>query len=177
MSVLFSPFFQNKIRNKQTGYYFNSCSAQVFMKLLGFFLSMNLWAMTDCLILGYLQMNRWRCCCKNVTQHCLGSQWPPNIISDSPEGLPDFRLQQYLVAVMPHCTHSSQICIAINPLVDSKQKKQVQFAHILPCHCVYGFIKLSYYWLKTWTHGSNRSAASAGILVCACLVHRPHGGS
>lgn len=67
-------------------------------------------------ILGYLQMNRWRCC--YVTQHCLGSPWPPNVMSDSPEGQPDFRLQQYLVAVMPHCTCSSHICITNNPLVD-----------------------------------------------------------
>lgn len=67
-------------------------------------------------ILGYLQMNRWRCC--YVTQHCLGSPWPPNVMSDSPEGQPDFRLQQYLVAPMPHCTCSSQICIANSPLVD-----------------------------------------------------------
>lgn len=64
-------------------------------------------------ILGYLQMNRWRCC--YVTQHCLGSPWPPNVMSDSPEGQPDFRLQQYLVAPMPHCTCSSQICIANSP--------------------------------------------------------------
>lgn len=35
-------------------------------------------------------------------------------MSDSPEGQPDFRLQQYLVATMPHCTRCSQICIDHN---------------------------------------------------------------
>ncbi|KAM7367263.1 hypothetical protein PAMP_015178 [Pampus punctatissimus] len=74
---------------------------------------------------------------ESVTQHCLGSQWLPNIISDSPEGLPGFRLQQYLVAVTLHCTHSSQIGVAISPLVDYK-KKQVRFAHIMSCRGVYG---------------------------------------
>lgn len=55
---------------------------------------------------------------QSVTQCCLGSWWPQNAMSDSLEGQPDFRLQQYLVAVMPHCTRCSQICIANSPLVD-----------------------------------------------------------
>ncbi len=79
----------------------------------------NLWVVLVRLILGAFtdkQINVLSL--KSVTHHCLGSLWPPNVISKSPKGQPEFMLQQYLVAVMPHCIRYFRICIPNTLLVD-----------------------------------------------------------
>lgn len=68
---------------------------------------------------------------ESVTQQCLGSRWPPNIMSDSPKGQTGFRFQQYLVDVKPHCTHSFQICIAQSPDWWRQQLQPANYDRIL----------------------------------------------
>lgn len=78
----------------------------------------------------------------------LVTRWSLNIMSDSPEGRPDFRLQQYLVAVTPHCTCYSQIWIANSRLIT--------MALAAPAYSgssVYGSMKLSFLLIEsehTW---------------------------
>lgn len=135
----------------------------------------HLWNLSELSLLGYLQMNRWRCCLREpVMQHCLGSSWPPNVMSDSPEAQPDFRLQQYLVAVMPHCTHSPQICIANNPLVDHNDNSGW---HLTMMDVAVFMVSWKFAIdLKTRTRGSNRVHSQCrDIRLCLSGAQAPTG--
>lgn len=116
-----------------------------------------------CLVLGHLQMNRWKHCCETVMQHWLGARWSLNIMSGSPEGRPDFRLQQYLVAVTPHCTCYSQIWIANSRLIT-----MALAAPAYPGSSVYGPMKLSFLLIES-EHAWKQQAHCLCKKICPFL--------
>lgn len=115
-----APCFPNQVRNKQVGSVPEAVGSSVLIRLT-----------PQQIKVLFLQ----------------SATSPPNTMPDSPQGQPDFRLQQYLVAVKPYCTNCSQSWL------------------IVMTPALYRF--------KTGSCDSNQSKTRAGISICVCLALRP----